>query len=210
MQIAMFLTLGMLVFPSRLLPVAGPGLLLALFLILVARPVAVHLSLAFQKVPARKKTLISWVGLRGAVPIILGTFPLLAGVPNADLYFNLVFFIVLTSVLVQGTTIPFVARKLGLQAPLPPSRQYPLEFLPVQKTTSEMIEVAVAPDSPAAGCQIVQLHLPKSALIVLVARGDDFIAPNGGTVLQPGDTMLILLKKRDISAVRALLEPPSE
>jgi cell volume regulation protein A len=208
MQIAMFLTLGLLVFPSRLLLVAGSGLLLALFLILVARPAAVHLSLAFQRVSLRKKALVSWVGLRGAVPIILGTFPLLAGVPNADLYFNLVFFIVLTSVIVQGTTIPYVARKLGLEAPLAPQRQYPLEYMPVQKTTNEMIEVPLARDSHAADRQIVELRLPKSALIVLVARGDDFIAPDGGTVLLPGDTLLILLEREDIDAVRALFGSP--
>ncbi len=210
MQIAMFLTLGLLVFPSRLLPVAGAGLLLALFLTLVARPVAVFLSLLFQKTRFRRKVLISWVGLRGAAPIILATFPLLAGVRDADLYFNLVFFIVLTSVLLQGTTIPLVARKLGLEAPLALRRTYPLEFLPARKTTSDMIEVAVAHGSPAAGKQIVELGLPKSALIVLLARGDDFIAPNGGTVLNDGDTMLILMEKGDIPAVRALFEAPGE
>lgn len=210
MQIAMFLTLGLLVFPSRLISVAGAGLLLALFLILVARPVAVFLGLAFHKVSLQKKALISWVGLRGAVPIILGTFPLLAGVPNADLYFNLVFFIVLTSVIVQGTTIPLAARKLGLEAPLVPQRQYPLEYLPVHKTTSEMIEVPLARDSPAANRRIVQLSLPRSALIVLVARGDDFLAPDGSTVLLPGDTLLILLEREDIDTVRAVFRSPSE
>jgi cell volume regulation protein A len=210
MQIAMFLTLGLLVFPSRLLPVAGAGLLLALFLMFVARPVAVFLGLLFHRMRFRQKVLVSWVGLRGAAPIILATFPLLAGVRDADLYFNLVFFIVLTSVLLQGTTIPFVARKLGLEAPLRLRREYPLEFLPVRKTTSDMIEVAVARGSPAAGKQIVELGLPKSALIVLVARGEDFIAPNGGTVLNAGDTMLVLMEKGDIPAVRALFESPVE
>lgn len=129
-QITMFLTLGLLVFPSRLVPVIGVGLLVALFLMFVARPVSVFLALAFAKTRWREKAMVSWVGLRGAVPIILATFPLLAGVPQADTIFNLVFFIVLTSVLLQGTTLPLVARWLDVDAPLPVRRQYPLAFHP--------------------------------------------------------------------------------
>jgi cell volume regulation protein A len=205
MQIAMFLTLGLLVFPSRLIPVAGSGMLLAGFLVLAARPASVFLSLLFGRMRVRQKALVSWVGLRGAVPIILATFPMVAGLPDADLYFHLVFFVVLISVAVQGTTIPLVARKLGLQAPWSPRRQYPLEFLPTSRTSSDMIEVIVPSGSPVAGRQIVELRLPKSALIVLVARGDDFLAPRGATVLNPGDTMLVLLDKKDAAAVRALV-----
>src|SRR5690606_17574032 len=102
MQIAMFLTLGLLVFPSQILAVAGMGLLVSAFLIFVARPVTVFLALSLFRFPPRETALVGWVGLRGAVPVILATFPLLAGVENANLIFNLVFFIVLTSVLVQG------------------------------------------------------------------------------------------------------------
>lgn len=110
MQIGMFLTLGLLVFPSDLPPVMGMGLVLALLLIFVARPLAVFISLHFFKVPWRHKAFISWMGLKGAVPIIIATFPLLEGVHNADIMFNIVFFVVITSVLIQGTTIPLVAR----------------------------------------------------------------------------------------------------
>jgi potassium/hydrogen antiporter len=112
MEIVMFLTLGLLVFPSHLLPIIGVGMLLTVFLIAVARPVSVFVSLAFARMTVQEKLFISWVGLRGAVPIILATFPRLAGVPNADLIFNLVFFTVLASVLVQGTTLPLAARWL--------------------------------------------------------------------------------------------------
>jgi len=112
MQIGMFLILGLLVFPSRMIPVIDDGLLISAFLIFAARPVSVFLCLPFSKMNFREKLMTSWVGLRGAVPIILATFPLIAGVPHADRMFNIVFFIVLTSVLLQGTTIPLIAKWL--------------------------------------------------------------------------------------------------
>jgi cell volume regulation protein A len=112
MQILMFLALGLQVFPSHLVPVLVPGLLLSVFLMLIARPVATFALSWFSGMSVREQTLVAWVGLRGAVPIILATFPLVAGLPQADLIFHLVFFIVLTSVLLQGTSIPLVARWL--------------------------------------------------------------------------------------------------
>jgi len=117
MEIAMFLTLGLLVFPVRLVTVAGVGLLVTLFLIVVARPLSVFVSLAAARLRTRDKVMVSWVGLRGAVPIVLATFPLLEGAPRADLIFDVVFFTVLVSVLVQGTTIPLAARVLRVAAP---------------------------------------------------------------------------------------------
>lgn len=119
MEIGMFLTLGLLVFPSQLLPVAGASILIALFLMLVARPVSVFISLLLTPMSMPEKTMISWVGLRGAVPIILATFPLLEGVPVAKTIFNITFFIVLASILIQGTTLPMVARWLGVQEATP-------------------------------------------------------------------------------------------
>jgi cell volume regulation protein A len=123
-EIIMFLTLGLLVFPSRLLPIAGVGLLLTLFLTVVARPVSVFVGLAFSSLGWRDKAFISWVGLRGAVPIVLATFPLLAGLEHANEIFDVVFFVVLASVLLQGTTIGLAARWLGVAAPQnePPAR----------------------------------------------------------------------------------------
>lgn len=116
MQITMFLMLGLQVFPARLLPIASTGLLVSLFLILVARPVSVYLALAFSSLSFREQTLIAWVGLRGAVPIVLATFPVLAGIQQADTIFHLVFFIALTSVLLQGPPIPWITRMLGLDS----------------------------------------------------------------------------------------------
>ncbi len=117
MQITMFLILGLQVFPARLEPIAGAGLLISLFLIFVARPISVYTSLACSRISYREQTLVAWVGLRGAVPIVLATFPVLAGLEQADTIFHLVFFIALSSVLLQGTAIPLVTRLLKLDRP---------------------------------------------------------------------------------------------
>ena len=206
-QIGMFLTLGLLVFPSRLLPVAGVSLALSAFLIFVARPAGVFLSLLFAKRGVREKLLISWVGLRGAAPIVLATFPLVAGMPKADLYFDIVFFIVITSVLLQGTLIMQVARWLRLEAPEERSRPFPLEFAPPTKSMSELVEIPLPDGSPASGRRVADLGLPKSALIVLVGRGEDFIAPRGTTVVESGDQLLVLADKREIPDLYRLLDP---
>jgi potassium/hydrogen antiporter len=160
----------------------------------------------------RQKLLISWVGLRGAVPIVLATFPYQAGIARADDFFNVVFFVVLASVLLQGTTIAPIAHLLKLATPLPPRRQYPLEFVPATKTDSDLVEVPLPDRSSAIGKRIMDLPLPRSALIVLISRGDDFIAPRGATVLRPGDRLLVLAPKGDMGRVRAALNgsvPPS-
>ena len=150
MQIAMFLTLGLLVFPSQIVPVIGTGLVVALFLMLVARPVSVFVSLAFSKLRWREKAFVGWVGLRGAVPVILATFPLLAGLPKAPTIFNLVFFIVLFSVMLQGTTLGLAAKWLGVEesaaqksAQVAGSYHYPLEFVPLVGTESRLAEITV-------------------------------------------------------------------
>ena len=202
MQMIMFLVLGLLVFPSRLLPVAGVSLVIALVLVLLARPAAIFVSLLFARLRFRQKVLISWVGLRGAVPIVLATFPFVAGLPQAELYFNVVFFIVLTSVLLQGTTIRVAARLLHLDVHLPARRLQPLEFAPTTKTDSELVEIQVPEASPAAGARVMDLRLPSSALIVLVGRDDGFVAPRGSTVVHGGDTLLVLADKNDIPRVR--------
>ncbi len=206
-QIAMFLTLGLLVFPSRILPVIGIGLVVSLFLIFVARPVSVFLSMGFTKMKWREITMVSWVGLRGAVPIILATFPLLAGVPQAEMIFNLVFFIVLTSVLLQGTTLPLVAKLLGVDAPLESKRLYPLEFVPTEgfKVKNEMVEILVPHDSRVVGKRILELKLPREALVLLLGRRDEFLVPKGGTVLEAGDTMLVLADKQARAKVHSIV-----
>jgi cell volume regulation protein A len=207
MQISMFVALGLLVFPSHLLPVAGYALLIAAGLMFVARPAAVFVGLAFSRTHLREKLLISWVGLRGAVPIVLATFPFVAGMPNADLHFNVVFFIVITSVLLQGTSINAVAARLGLQAPLTTRLGvYPLDEIAPGGRAS-LVEVPVAEGSPAAGRRIVDLNFPESTLVVLLARDESFVVPRGGTVVEQGDTLWIVGEKEDVQAARAAIEP---
>jgi cell volume regulation protein A len=195
MQITMFLTLGLLVFPSRLIPVMGMSLFISVCLIFVARPAAVFLSLLPSSFSLRERLFVSWVGLRGAVPIILATFPLLAGIPQADLIFNVVFFVVLTSVLLQGTSIRFVAKWLGLDAPMPQQRVYPIEFNPESGFKSELNEVIIPAGSKVIGKKLVELRLPPGGLIVLIARGSEYLLPSGATSLADGDTLLILAEK---------------
>jgi potassium/hydrogen antiporter len=207
MQIVMFLALGLLVFPSRLPQIAAASLLIAAFLVFVARPVSVFLGLSLSRNTLREKSMIAWVGLRGAVPIILATFPQIAGVPKAHLFFDVVFFIVLTSVLLQGTTLAAVARWLRVDLPSQSKRGPALEFAPTVLSTSEMVEVVLAPDSPAVGRQIVDLGFPRSALIVLLTRGESYVVPRGGTVLEANDVLLVLVEKVEVREVRALIEP---
>jgi cell volume regulation protein A len=151
------------------------------------------------------KLMISWVGLRGAAPIVLATFPLLAGVPQAHMFFNLVFFMVIASALLHGTSIPFVARLLGLAAPLPGRSRFGMELEPQEDSNSELVELVVPPGSPAAGRQIVKLGLPAGTLIILLAKGKEQFSPRGDTVLEEGDTLLILTTSETVGIVRRLI-----
>jgi cell volume regulation protein A len=203
MQIAMFITLGLQVLPSELVPVIDEGLLMSAALIFLARPLSVFLSLALTKLNIHEKLVVSWVGLRGAVPIVLATFPLLAGTPHAAAIFNIVFFIVISSVLLQGTTIPLVARWLGVQADKPHEFHYPHEFTPNVSANSRLIELTVGDGSAAAGRAIMELGLPTGALVVSIRRDGQSLVPGGGTVLEAGDRVLALAEDELMDAVRA-------
>jgi len=201
MQIAMFLTLGLLVFPSRLVPIMGVGLLIAGCLMLVARPISVFLSLLPSKLNWREKTFISWVGLRGAAPIVLATFPLIAQLEQASIIFNIVFFVVLTSVLLQGTSLPRVAKWLKVDTPGVVKRTYPIEYVPMGGWKSELKELPIPANSNIPGKAIFELGLPDEFLVVLIARDNDFVLPSGGTVLQDNDTLLVLSDKESFDQV---------
>lgn len=205
MQIAMFLALGLLVFPSDLPAVAGRALLMSAVLILVARPLAVLLTLTPLRFPIRDTFLVSWVGLRGAVPIILATFPLVEGLPQSEVVFNTVFFITITSVLVQGTTIPIAARLLRVTASAPPSTTHLAELIPDGAVSKDLVEMSLPGTARAAGRQIVEVGLPTGVLIVLLSRDDDAIVPQGGTVLEPGDRLLVLVDADTAAEVREIL-----
>ncbi|NNJ09796.1 potassium/proton antiporter [Chloroflexales bacterium ZM16-3] len=205
MQIAMFITLGLQVLPSELLPVIGTGLLMSAALIFVARPVSVFLSLALMRISVREKLVVSWVGLRGAVPIVLATFPLLAGAPHADAIFNIVFFIVISSVLLQGTTIPLVARWLGAQASGQHTFHYPHEFTPNVSASCRLIELTVGAGSSAPGRTIMELGLPPGTLVVSIRRRGESLVPGGGTLLNVDDRVLVLAEAELMETVRAAL-----
>jgi potassium/hydrogen antiporter len=205
-QISMFLVLGLLVFPSDLPTVAGRALLVAAALIFVARPLAVLVALAPTRLGMRARAMVSWVGLRGAVPIILATFPLAAGVDQAETIFDTVFFIIIASVLVQGTTIPLIARWLRVDAPLPARPRYPLEAVSSSDGSTSLHEITIPADSPAAGRQLIDIGLPPGALIVLISRDGEFVVPQGATVLRSGDSTLVLADPENLSRVRSILD----
>ena len=206
MQVVMFVILGLLVFPKRLIPIAGVGILISIVVMFVARPLGVFLSLAFFKDMNRNhKALISWVGLRGAVPIVFATYPWLAGVENSDTIFHLVFFVVITSVLLQGTTLYPVAKWLGLEAPIPKKKAFAISLS--EDVKSELTEIVVPKSSEAAGKKIVELNLPKNSLIVLIYRKRNYITPRGDTIIEAGDKLMIMAdNKREIKAVKACLQ----
>ena len=193
MQIVMFLTLGLLVYPKQIIPVFGDGVLISFFLILVARPVSVFISLAFARdMNFRKKLLVSCVGLRGAAPIVFATYPLLAEVEYAYTIFHLVFFISVSSVLLQGTTLPYIAKWLHLNVAESIRRRFPLDIELREDINSELVEIDVRENSRAAGKAVVDLDLPPSAFIVLIHRTGKYFTAAGDTVLEAGDRLLVM------------------
>ncbi len=206
MQIAMFLTLGLLVFPSQLIPIAGIGLLICFLLMFMARPISVLLCLMpFRKMPLEDRVMISWVGLRGSVPIILATFPLTSGIQRADMIFNIVFFVVLTSILVQGSSIPFVARRLGVEAPLEPLPDHP-EAVPDGVVWEPLVKLEVLPGSAAVGKQIADLNIPDDTWIAVLRREGHPIHPDGSTVLLAGDRLSVQSRGSSLDLLRSQVE----
>lgn len=201
MQITMFLALGLLVFPAEIPPIITTGMLIAVSLIFLARPISVFLMLLPTKYTIREKLFISWVGLRGAVPVILATFPLTAGIEQADVIFNIIFFVVLTSALIQGASIPYVAKWLKVDLPVTKKPVYPIEFNPVSGFKSELKELTIPPASYMEGKTIVELNLPQEFLIILIARENEFILPSGGITLQAGDTLIVLSDRDSLALV---------
>jgi cell volume regulation protein A len=198
MQIVMFLTLGLLVYPKQIVPIMGEGIMISAFLILFARPVAVFIALFYAKdMNFRKKLFISWVGLRGAAPIVFATYPLLANIEYAHTIFHLVFFISVSSVLLQGTTLPFVAKWLHVNVPEKIKRSFPLDIELKEDLKSELIEMDIPDDSPAVGKPVVDLNLPKSAFIVLIHRTGKYFTAGGDTILERGDHLLLMADSKE-------------
>jgi cell volume regulation protein A len=203
-QVSMFLLLGLLAFPSRLWAQAGVGIELSLALAFVARPAVVALCLAPFGFTLREMLFVSWVGLRGAVPIILATFPILAGVAGARGVFDLVFFVVVLSTAVQGASIRWLARRLGLEQPGPPAARAVLELVSTRDLPGEVLTFYVEPASAVAGARIGDLPFPEDSAVMLVVRGRSMVAPRGRTVLLPGDHVYVFAAPQDAPLVRLL------
>ncbi|WP_066223822.1 potassium/proton antiporter [Formosa haliotis] len=198
MQIVLFLTLGLLVFPTQVVPYIGIGLLISLFLIFVARPVSIFISLAFFKMKLRRRFYISWVGLRGAVPIVFATYPLLAGIDKANMIFNIVFFISVTSILIQGTTLSVVAKWLNVALPEEEKKLSATDLLLTENPKAEMKEIKITSGCYAVDKKIVELGFPKNAIIAMIKRDDSYITPNGSTVIEGLDTLIVLADRPEI------------
>jgi len=209
-QIVLFIMLGLLSFPSRLVAVAGEGLLIALVLIFVARPLAVAISALPFRFRPKEMVFLSWVGLKGAVPITLATFPLMAGIEGGELLFNVVFFVVLVSALTQGWSLPAVARWLGLGQPAAAVPPLSVEINALRHVDGEIVDYTVAPAARVSGHGLRDLALPEGVAVTLVVRGSEVIMPRGSTVLRPGDHAFLAMRRQFKPLVDCLFEPCGE
>ncbi len=204
MQIVMFLILGLLVNFKDGFAYTKQAFLIALILTFVARPIAVFLTTFPFKRSLKEKLMISWVGLRGAAPIVLATFPLTENVPHAMEIFNIVFFVVIISVLLQGTTIPYFAKLLKVDAPLEVNHDSVLEY-GGKDSNNKMIEFTVADNAEAAGKQLFELNLPQGALVSLIYKNGEYIIPTGSTTIEPCDVLFVLMDKTKETQVRKII-----
>lgn len=201
-QISMFVLLGLLVFPSRLPAVAGEGLAIAAFLLFVARPLSVLVSLTPFGFPLREQAMVAWVGLRGAVPIVLAAWPRVMGIEGSERIFDIVFFVVVVSVLVQGVTLPRVARWLGVAEPSERPEQA-IAAASGEARGAKAVRLLVG--SQADGRSLIDVGLPPGALVALVEHDGEQIVPQGGTLLHEGDHALVIIQAGQEDAVRSAL-----
>lgn len=190
MQSTMFLTLGLLVYPSQIAEVSQTGVFFAGFMILFARPISVFLCLAFSKLNFKEKVLISWVGLRGSVPVIMATYPLMAGIERAGFLFNIVFFVALSSLIIQGTTIPLISKWLNVDDPFAPAKRN-YSFIPGH--LKDIVTVEVPYNSPLINKTIVDLKLPHNKILIVgIERNGEVIIPRGSTTLEKHDKISLM------------------
>lgn len=192
MQIVLFLTLGLLVFPSQVVSVLGIGLIISAFLIFAARPIAVFLSLMFFKMSLKRRVYISWVGLRGAVPIVFATYPLIAGIQQANMIFNIVFFISVTSVLIQGTSLSKVAKWLDVAMPREEKKITEVDKFLSNIPRAAIKEIEITPGSFAIDKKIVSLGIPKDTVIAMIQRDGKYFIPTGSMKIMENDKLVLL------------------
>jgi cell volume regulation protein A len=205
-QISLFFLLGLLVFPSELGNVAVEGLLLSAVLILVARPVAAIVASVGSQFGSRERVMLGWAGLRGAIPIWLATFPVIAGVEGSEFLFNVVFFVVVTSTLVQGATFEPLARRLGLTTSEPALPRPLVESGLVRQLGGEVLAFRVKAGDAAVGSMVKELGLPREALVNVIVREEAVIPPRGSTEIQSGDELHILVRREAHDEVERLTE----
>ena len=205
-QVAMFLTLGLLVFPDQLPSVAVKGTVLALLLVLLARPVAVAIATLPFAYTGRERLILGWAGLRGAVPVVLATFPVIEHVPHSLRFFNIVFFAVLVSTAVQGSTFETFARHLRLTTNQPALPRPLSESGTIRQLGAEVLEQTVAPEDAIANARVRDLGLPRDAVLIVIVRGDRAIPPRGSTQLRAGDELHLLISEESAHLIRGLLE----
>ncbi len=205
-QIALFFILGLLVFPSGLGDIALEGLALSAVLIFVARPLAAVIATAFSPFDMKERLMLGWAGLRGAVPIWLATFPVIAEVQSAELIFNAIFFVVVTSTLIQGATFNPLAVRLGLTTNEPAVPPTVVETGTVRRLGGDAFTYVVKPGDAAAGALVRDLGLPREALVNLIVRDAAAVPPRGSTEIQAGDELHVLARREAIPAVIALTE----
>ncbi|MBX3363308.1 MAG: potassium/proton antiporter [Phycisphaeraceae bacterium] len=207
-QVSMFLMLGLLVFPSQLLPVAWVGLGLGLGLAFVARPLVVMACLKPLGYSVKHSAFIGWVGLRGAVPIVLATFPIMAGVPDADRIFHIVFFIVVVSTIIPGATLRKVTRSLHLHDPLPPRPVAAVEMLSLRRLNGEVRVYPVRADLVICNAKLRDIAFPEGAAAILIVRGNELLAARGNTDLLAGDHVYIFCRPEDEPQIGLLFGRP--
>jgi cell volume regulation protein A len=207
-QIGMFLILGLLVYPSNLVEVAGPGLGLALLLAFVVRPLVVALCLAPFRYPLREVLYIGWVGLRGAVPIVLATYPVLAGAPGANRVFHIVFFIVVVNALIPGGTVAWVTRRLGLQKAEPPAPHAVLAIESRLPLEGDLMSFYIDDALVVSGVALEDLDFPEGSSVTLIVRGNRLVPPRGATTLQPGDHVYVLTQPEDQPLIQLMFGRP--
>jgi potassium/hydrogen antiporter len=193
-QIAMFLSLGLLVFPSELDAVVVEGTALALVLVFLARPAATFVSTALDRFSLADRVVLGWAGLRGAVPVVLATFPVIDGVDGSRVFFNIVFFAVVISTLLQGTTFEPLARRLGVTTSEPALPRPLAETGTIRRLGAEIIEYPVGPEDAVVGHRVRELGLPRDALLSVIVRGDEAVLPRGSTRVESGDRLHVVVR----------------